>query len=171
MIISLIGYRATGKSTVGKNLASELARPFYDSDQFITEAAGKSIAEIFSEQGEDEFRLLESEAVTKLMQMKDAVIAWGGGVVLKKTNRSEIRRSHRTIWLQASAENIFERMYADSNSQQSRPPLTDLGPMQEIQSNLEKRDKLYRECADLTIETNNLSVEEIVEQILNGLET
>lgn len=165
MIVSLIGYRATGKSTIGRLLAAELDLPFFDSDRVIVDKVGRTIADIFQQDGEAEFRRIESQVVAELMSSKQAVIAWGGGVVLNEANRKSIKRSQYTFWLQASAENILQRIEQDENSLTNRPALTDLDALQEIQLLLDSRESAYRATADSEIETDGRTADEIVEEL------
>lgn len=169
MIVSLIGYRGTGKSSVGKLLAEQLDLPFFDSDEVITQEAGRTIADIFASEGEAFFRQLESQAAQQLMQQQDAVISWGGGVVLSELNREIIRRSGKTVWLQASAEVLNRRLNLDAKTEENRPALTDLDPLAEIRLNLAKRDALYRSCADIILDTDTLDVQQIVQMIVEKI--
>lgn len=166
MIVSLIGYRGTGKSTVGKLLAERLGLDFLDSDDVLTRAAGQSIAGIFEAVGESGFRDLEEQVVADLMHRKSAVIAWGGGVVLRKSNRDRLRDCDWTIWLTAEPDAICRRINADSGSTENRPPLTDLQQDAEIRNKLAEREGLYREVADLTLSTDQLTPNEIADRIV-----
>ena len=102
MIVSLIGYRGTGKSTVGRSIAEKLNLQHFDSDDEIIHRSQRSIKEIFESDGEDGFRDLESQVVADLMTRSNAVISWGGGVILRKENRRLINNSDHVIWLTAA---------------------------------------------------------------------
>ena len=169
MVFSLIGYRGTGKSTIGKRLAEKLNLPFCDSDTIIEQQAERTIAQIFTDEGESGFRDLESSVVVQLMNSRKGIIAWGGGVILSEVNRAEIQKSKKTIWLTATAQTLFSRIYGDKNSASTRPALTDLDPLEEIQFNLNKRETLYRQCADVEFNTENQSLDTIVDQLAQQL--
>ena len=166
MIISLIGYRGTGKTTVGRLMAEQLAIPFLDSNQQIVERAGRSIAEIFESEGESTFRDLESEVCSEMMQRHSAVLSWGGGVILRENNRQAISGSNVTFWLQATEGTIFHRIHGDSRSKENRPALTELDPLQEIRTNLEHRRAFYDECCDHVIATDSLSSAQVADSLL-----
>ncbi|MEC9093415.1 MAG: shikimate kinase [Planctomycetota bacterium] len=169
MIISLIGYRATGKSTIGSRLATTLQVPFYDSDHLILKKIRKPISEFFATEGENQFREIESEIACELMKIPVGVISWGGGVILTENNREKIKNSSKTIWLQASSETIHERISHDPQSVQNRPALTQLDRIDEIKNHLSLREPLYQECADHTIQTDEKSVEEITQLLVDTI--
>src|SRR5690348_4499917 len=110
MNIVLIGYRGTGKSTVARQLALALGWDWVDADVEIELRAGKSIAAIFADEGEEHFRDLESEVLADLVTKTNVIIAAGGGVVLRETNRQELRRCGHVICLKASPATIFKRV-------------------------------------------------------------
>ncbi len=167
--INLIGYRGCGKSVVGRQLAAVLARSFVDSDAVIVERAGLSIAEYVAESGWDSFRQLESEVLRACCEKEGVVLATGGGVILARENRSLLKNSGVTVWLQASSEIIRERLDHDPQSQVSRPPLSSLGRVDEILIGLKEREPLYREVADFVISVDRQSRDEIVQRIINIL--
>lgn len=166
MIVSLIGYRATGKSTIARLLAEKLNAPWIDSDQEIERQAGKTIAEIFAEEGETVFRNFEERIIAELCQSEDLILATGGGAILREPTRQILRASGPVLWLTASAETIAQRMRQDATTRTSRPNLTNLPPLEEIRHLLEVRQPYYQETASLEITTENVLPEEIVEQIL-----
>ncbi len=113
----LIGYRGSGKSTVGKIIADRLDRPFRDTDLEIETRSGRSIATIFAEEGEPSFRDWEERTLTELAgEFPDAVLATGGGVVLREANRRRIRDFGFVAWLQAPPEELARRLETDPRS-------------------------------------------------------
>ena len=168
MIISLIGYRATGKSTIARLLAEKLNAPWADSDQEIERQAGKSIARIFAEDGEEAFRNFEARVIFDLCQSDELVLATGGGAILREETREILRASGPVLWLTASPETIAARMNADAATASMRPNLTSLSQLDEIRSVLEFRTPLYQETATLEITTEGYTPEEIVEQLLQA---
>ncbi|MCH2611651.1 MAG: shikimate kinase, partial [Pirellulales bacterium] len=123
----LIGYRATGKSTVGKFVADVLERQFFDADVELESMAGKTIAEIFADDGESTFRDLETQTIARLAKFRHCVIALGGGAVMREENRQIICASGKTVWLTASPECIEQRVNADPLTGHRRPHLTTSG--------------------------------------------
>ena len=168
MIISLIGYRATGKSTIARLLAEKLNAPWADSDQEIERQAGKSIARIFAEDGEEAFRNFEARVIFDLCQSDELVLATGGGAILREETREILRASGPVLWLTASPETIAARMNADAATASMRPNLTSLSQLDEIRSVLEFRTPLYQETATLEITTEGYTPEEIVAQLLQA---
>lgn len=164
----LTGYRGCGKSSVGRIVAKDLALPFRDTDDEIESEAGCSIADIFSAQGEQAFRDLESQQLEKVVSSSSAtVISLGGGTVLRETNRNIIKRSGCTVWLRASPETIFERIAGDTASQSRRPKLSALGDLDEIRKVLDLRLQWYREVASFSIETDGLNADQIAATIVS----
>ena len=168
--ILLIGYRGCGKSGVGKLLSELLDRDFIDTDIAIETSAGKTIAEIFAEVGEEGFRDLESNQIASLDSLiESAIISLGGGAILRPENRRCIRNLGKTVWLQATPETIFERISNDKTTQSRRPKLSKLGDMDEIRSILEMRVPWYNEVADIAVSTDGLSIERVAETIVDWL--
>lgn len=167
MIISLIGYRGTGKSTVGKAVADILKILHFDSDDEIIRRAKHSIKEIFESIGEPGFRDLESEIVAKLMTQSNAVISWGGGVILREKNRKLIRKSDHVIWLTADPVILDQRINADAGTASNRPALSNLAGIEEIKSILDQRKPLYDDCASVKIATDSKSVDSIAKEIVS----
>ena len=166
----LAGFRGTGKSAVGRELSARLARPLVDLDAEVQRMANRSIAEIFGNLGEPEFRRLESEALASVSDLdRAAVVSLGGGAVLRPENRDLIRRTGVCVLLSASAETIAARIQADAASAAQRPALTDLAALEEIRHLLAARRSVYESVADLRIETDNRDIAAIVEQIASSL--
>ena len=166
--IYLIGYRGTGKTSVGRILAERMARRCIDLDREIETAAGRSIRAIFDEGGESSFRDWESKCLAGVASQSDScVIALGGGAILRQANRDLIRNSGACVWLTADEATLAERIRADSDSAETRPALTDLSFEEEIASVLAEREPLYREAADHIIATQNRSPPQIAQDILD----
>ncbi len=154
MIITLIGYRATGKSTVAKPLAARLGWTAIDADEEIERRAGRSIRDIFATDGEPEFRRLERETLADLLKRDRLVIAAGGGAILNVQTRADFGASGPVVWLQASVETIEQRLFGDPTTTDRRPNLTASGGRQEIEQLLKVRDPYYRETASLIVATD-----------------
>ena len=166
--VVLIGYRGTGKSTVGAFLARRLGLRFVDTDLLIESHQGESIAAIFARGGEGLFRDCESAVLESLAESSEPrVIAGGGGIVLRESNRVLLRNlaPGRVFLLTASVESITRRIFSDAQSDRTRPPLTGLSPEEEIREVLQKRDPVYRETADHLISTENKMPADIAEEI------
>lgn len=170
MNIVLIGFRGTGKSTVGKLLAKRLERDFIDTDDYIESTTGKTIKEIFEKEGEESFRKIEAETVAKLSKLDNKVIAAGGGVVLKDENVKNLRRNGFLILLEATPETIHDRISQDEKTSQQRPSLTNRESLDEIKHLLDKRQPLYEKATNYTINTSYASCEDIIEDIISILD-
>lgn len=160
MNIVLIGFRGTGKTTLGKALAKRLDRTFIDTDDLVAEKAGLPITEIFSRLGETEFRKREKEAIQNI-QAQHAVIACGGGAVMDVDNVSSLKRNGFIVLLTASPATIYERIKGHLD----RPPLTNKPLRDEIEWLLEQRGSLYFQASDIQFSTDHDSVEQIVRAI------
>lgn len=162
----LIGYRGAGKTTVARRLAFLLGWDWVDADVEIELRAGKSIAEIFADDGEERFRDLESEVLAELSTRDRLVLALGGGVVLRPENRRRVRAAGSVVWLVAPPEELWRRIDADAATAARRPPLTSRGGEAEIVELLARRAPLYRECADLEVSVGGRPPDEIAAEIL-----
>jgi shikimate kinase len=162
----LIGYRGTGKTTVASKLADRLGIPVFDSDMEIERRTGKSIAEIFAQEGESAFRDVEESVIAQILsQSVPLVLATGGGAILRDNTRNRLRQSGRVIWLTATPETILHRISNDTRSQATRPNLTSLPMQEEILTVLEHRKPLYATTAHERIATDSQTADEIVEAI------
>jgi len=164
MRIVLIGYRGSGKTTLGKHLAAQLQLPFVDTDHLVETKAAMSIPEIFQKEGEAGFRLRETIALREALLMGNAVIATGGGIVLRAENRLLLRKADWVIYLTAPATVLSERIRGD----QHRPALTTLSHEEEVLAMLKERIPLYEALADITIDTT-LPIEEATKIILQKI--
>ncbi len=165
MTIMLVGYRATGKSSVARRLAEILHYDWKDVDDEVEVRADKSIAEIFAESGEKSFRDIEEQVLLDLARRSNTVIATGGGSVLRSACRQAMKAAGPVIWLQATAEMIDRRMHADPMTAQRRPSLTEQGGIAEIDRLLEERTPKYAEVATHQVDTAGKSPQQIAEQI------
>lgn len=168
----LIGYRATGKTTIARLLGEHLDIASVDSDLEIERKTGKNIAEIFAEQGESGFRDLEFETIAELLdrnQQNDSplVLSTGGGAILRPETRQRLRESGHVVWLTASPETIWQRMQDDSATESTRPNLTNLPPLEEIIALLEFRYPFYQETAHQTIDSEQFNPQTIVQKIID----
>jgi shikimate kinase len=169
--IFLVGYRGSGKSTVGRHLAALLHRPLVDTDSQIQERAGRPIAEIFRLDGEEAFRNLESEAIHDIPREPDLVVALGGGAVLRETNRMHIRNMGRVVWLKTDPHQLAKRIAADANQGSVRPSLTGEDPSLEVSKVLAIREPIYRSVCDWELESTNQSPEQLAQLIADWYES
>lgn len=154
MILTLIGYRATGKSTLAQPLAERLGWTSVDADVELERRAGRTIREIFDTDGEPEFRRLERETLVDLLSRDCLVIAAGGGAILNPDTTRDFKSAGPVVWLKASVETIERRLYGDETTSQRRPNLTAAGGLQEIEEVLKDREPIYQATADLVVETD-----------------
>lgn len=159
--IFLVGPMGSGKTTIGRQLAKHLNRAFYDSDQEIEQRTGASVALIFDIEGEVGFRRREQTLIDELTRLKDIVLATGGGAVLNKTNRQHLKQRGFVVYLRAPVTRLFSRTHRDRN----RPLLQTDDPRRKLEEIVRKRDPLYREVADLIIDTDHRTVRQVVEEI------
>lgn len=169
MNIVLIGYRCTGKTSVGKRLSKRLGLAFYDSDAIIQEETGQTVQEIVDAGGWPAFRAEEKKIISRLALQDNCVIALGGGAVLDPENMAAMKVNGRVIWLTADIRTILERMARDEATTAQRPPLNGRDRVLEATLVLEERTPLYEGAADLTIDTRNRDFNEIVEEIYKYL--
>jgi shikimate kinase len=169
MPLTLIGYRATGKTTLARLLAERLGWDWIDADVEIEQRAGKSIARIFAEDGEPAFRDLEARVVAELLKRDRLVLAAGGGAPMRPETRRAMREAGKVVWLTARPETIHARMSGDATTAGRRPSLTDRSALDEIVHLLAKREPIYRETADLEVDTENQTPEELAAEILRRL--
>jgi len=168
MNIMLIGYRGTGKTVVGKRLAEVLNKRLVKMDELITEKAGMPIPEIVEKYGWDRFRDLESEIAEEVGKMDNCVVDAGGGVILRNVNVDNLRKRGVIIWLKSDVKTIIDRIKED----QGRPSLTGKRSFtEEVAEVLEQRRKRYEEAADYAIDTSRLTVDEVVDKIIDYLKT
>ena len=166
--IVLIGYRGTGKTTVGRFLARQLGWDFADCDDVVETAAGKSIAQIFADEEEAGFRDREAAALAGLCGRERLVIATGGGAILRPANRDLLRGAGFVAWLTAPPETIWSRLRADSTTSQRRPNLTPTGGVDEVRALVAAREPLYGAVAHFTVDTDGPSPESVAATIFKA---
>jgi shikimate kinase len=169
MNLVLIGYRATGKTSLARLLAERLGGDWIDADVEVERRAGKSIARIFAEDGEPAFRDLEAEVIADLCRWQRLVLAAGGGAPLRDASRRTMRDSGKVVWLTARPETILARMSADATTAGRRPNLTDRPPLEEIIHLLQRREPIYRQSAHLVVDTEGRTPQQLTTEILTRL--
>ncbi len=166
--IVLTGFMGTGKSTVGRRLARALGQGFLDLDELIEKEAGAPVKEIFSRHGEARFRQMEKEAVAKLASGgfgSGLVVSTGGGIVLDPENREALKSWGVLVCLTASVDEVLRRV----GRKDDRPLLKATDVRSRIESLLKEREDAYGDC-HLTVDTTDMSVEEVVERIKEFVE-
>lgn len=166
MNVVLIGYRGTGKSTIGKGLATRLGRILVSTDAEVVKLAGQAIPAIVERHGWEYFRDLEAKVCQELAGRNGLVIDTGGGAILRPRNVEVLKESGRLFWLTASVETIARRIGSDTQ----RPSLTGVKSfVDEIQDVLRERTPKYQAAADYVIETDGKSVMQVTNEILARL--
>lgn len=170
--IILIGFSTTGKSRAGWLLAQRLGWAFIDTDVWVAGMAGKSIPDIFKDHGELHFRELERLALEEALMRQQAVIATGGGAVVYQTNRRKMRERGWVVLLEAQPETILQRMQAEDAGSEVpiRPLLAGDDPLQRIIELKMERQPLYDKLADEIIHTDHLTLEEVVDSLIDRLQ-
>ena len=161
----LIGYMGTGKSTVAAYLANHYGMDIIEMDQKIEEKEGASIPNIFSTKGESYFRDVETNLLIEIQSQENKVVSCGGGVVLREQNVAEMKKSGQIVLLTAKPETILKRVKDDD----SRPLLYGNKNVEFISAMLEKRRPKYEAAADIIIETDEKSAEEICREIFEKI--
>lgn len=169
MNIVLIGYRCSGKTSVGKIIAEKMNRIFVDTDKMIEEKTGSSIEEIVSREGWEYFRDIEKVVVEEVSSKNNLVIATGGGIVMKEDNMENLKEKGFIVWLKGDADILSERMEKDHGKGIRRPSLTGENPAAEIRRVLEIRDTLYEKAGDFIVDTNRISFQEVAELIIKEI--
>jgi len=161
--IALIGFMATGKSTIGPLLSEKLGYVFIDTDEVVEAAAKMRISEIFNNLGESVFREAEHDALKQVVSIEKAVISTGGGIILFERNRKLLREKTFVVNLTCLPETIFKRVQGD----QSRPLLNTEDPLKQITLLMAERQKYYEDC-DFQISTEDFSEIECCEKIASA---
>jgi len=163
--IFLVGLMGAGKTTVARQLARRLGKTFYDTDHEIERRTGVRVQVIFEIEGEPGFRARETQMVDSLTALQDVVLGTGGGVVLKPENRALLAARGFVIYLRAQPRDLYQRTRHDK----SRPLLATDDPLAKLEELQRVRDPLYREVADLIVDTGRQSVGALVDQLLKRL--
>lgn len=165
--IILIGFMGSGKTSVGIRLSYRLKRTFLDTDKQIERKQGRSISDIFAREGEQAFRQMETDYLKELLTMEgEQIFSVGGGTPLKEENRGLLRQLGKVVYLQASPEEVYERLKGDT----TRPLLQTPDARSRIEELLSSRRKYYEAAADMTVCVDGKAVEEVVEMIAETLE-
>jgi shikimate kinase len=159
--IFLVGLMGAGKTSVGRMLARRMHKEFLDADAEVEKITGVKIPVIFEIEGEPGFRAREEKMIDQLTAMNDIVLATGGGAVISPANRTFLKERGRVIYLRAAPEDLWRRTRRDRN----RPLLQTADPLGRLRALHEQRDPLYREVADLIVDTGSQSVAHLTSQI------
>lgn len=164
--IVLVGLMGSGKSTVARRLAERLGTSTADTDDIVEASVGKSVRMIFADDGESAFRAAETRALESALTSSVGVVAAAGGVVLSETNRALLHRSRRNgdavvVWLRADRSTLVQRAEKGAHR-----PLLDAGADEALERMAAERTPLYTEVSDATVDTDGLSVDEVVDRVL-----
>jgi len=170
MNIYLIGYRCTGKTTLGRELARELSWEFVDMDDLLVAEAGQSINEMVAEKGWPYFRSQERALLSRLAGKGHLVVGTGGGIILDPDNVANMRTSGKVVWLQCSSAAITRRIQDDARTEEMRPALTDKGLIDEIESVLKEREPLYSSAAHFSLATDEADINGLCKEIIAKLD-
>jgi shikimate kinase len=162
--VVLVGMMGAGKSTIGRRLSLRLRLPFLDADTEIEAAAGMSIPDIFETHGEPHFRDGEARVIARLLDSGPAVLATGGGALMREETRNRIRDKAVSIWLKADADTIMKRVKRRAD----RPLLQTADPAGTVGRLIEEREPVYQ-CADITIWSREVPHEKIVDECIEAL--
>jgi len=166
MNIVLIGMRGSGKTTVGKILAQKMGREFIEMDELITRKMGLTIPEIVEKHGWEKFRDIEEEITGEISGRDNIINASGGGVVTGEKNIIKLKKSGVLVWLQAGVNTLVSRTGEDAD----RPPLGEgRSRREDMETTFRERKPLYQQAADLTVNTENKTPEEVADLVINLL--
>ncbi len=164
--VTLVGYRCSGKSAVAVALAEQLACPWVDADEVLEREVGMAIAELVKSHGEPVFRDVEARILTRLLETEPGVVATGGGVVLRDSNRQCLKdRGRPVVWLSAAVDVIHRRLAADPSSVSRRPALRGGNVLDEVAGAVADREPFYRDVADGILDTSTDCPERLAERI------
>ncbi|WDP93105.1 MAG: shikimate kinase AroL [Desulfobacter sp.] len=168
--VFLVGYRCTGKTTIGRLLARALGRPFVDTDTALEARFNISIAQMVANKGWDHFREMENRVLTSLDISSAPVVATGGGIILAEKNRVWIHDSGICVWLHADVSTLLSRLSKDAELTDHRPDLTGHSLEEETREMLDIRTPLYREMAQIIVDTARYTPEDAAHHIIRRLE-
>ncbi len=170
MNLYLIGYRCTGKTSVGRLLSDAMGWTFVDMDNELVTEAGVPIEGIVVRRGWEHFREMEARLLGRLSETESQVVATGGGVVTVRSNVTAMRATGKVVWLQASPAVLAERMAADIRTASQRPPLRGSDAFAEIEEILRDRLPLYKQAMHFRVDTDGLSPAAVANRILARFE-
>lgn len=163
----LIGFMGSGKSSLGVKLSYRLRMPVEDTDKLIERREGRSVNEIFMDDGESYFRQLETDLLRELAAKNGArIYSTGGGMPVKEENRVLLKKLGKVIYLRVSPETVYERLKGDS----ARPLLQCGDPLKRIRELLEEREEAYAACADIIIDADEADMESVLKRITSALD-
>ncbi len=160
--VALIGFMCSGKSTVGRGLATQVGKSFVETDALVEELAGMRIDDMFAQHGEERFRDLEAQVVAGVVSLKDCVISCGGGVVLRPENVAALRTSAVVVFLEAAPGTVLRRLGPRCRV---RPLLDRPDRELRIKELMAERRPIYTAAADIIVQTDGLAVEQVVRRI------
>ena len=169
MNIFLIGFRCSGKTSVGELLADGIGWSFIDTDEELVKDRGLSITDFVDKEGWDAFRQMERTIIQRVSDLDSHVVATGGGAVDDMKNVEHMKRKGVLVWLKADSDAIKKRMLQDKSTGDFRPALTYKEAVDEIEEMLSLRNPHYEKAMDVAVDTNFLDVDEICEKILKNL--
>ena len=165
--IVLIGFMGCGKSTVGSRLSYRMRIPMEDTDKIIECEQGVAIREIFAQKGEETFRAMETELLSRLAERKCVrIISVGGGTPVREENRALLKKCGTVFYFRLRPESVYKRLRGDT----TRPLLQCEDPLERIRTLLEQRSVAYEESADYIIDVDELSVDQVADRVLNCLD-
>ena len=165
--IILEGFMGSGKSTVSELISDKLELELIDTDEAIEEAEGRKISEIFEQDGEEAFRDMETELMEMVISehMRETVISLGGGLPVREKNRELLKRAGKVVYLRTSPETVYDRLKGDD----TRPLLKSENPLARIKELQDKRGKIYEEAADIIVDTDGKTPEEVADEIIAAI--
>jgi shikimate kinase len=169
MNIFLIGYRGSGKTSVGSYLSDIIGWPYVDTDFLLVKELGMNISEIVDKKGWDFFRKKETNVLKKLCKNDKQIVATGGGIVLNQENRVNMKKSGKVVWLKANFTTVKKRIRIDSKTKDFRPSLTSKEHDKEIKETLLLRKPLYEKAMDFSIDTDHLDIHGVCIGVLTNL--